>query len=218
MQHLMAVAAASSDVTDWFECLYSQAKGQVGLIPWADLEPNSKLAVWLQRENPQSEARMALDVGCGIGDNAEYLAQYGFTVTAFDVAPTAIEWCRKRFKSSKVKYLAASVLELPQEWSGTFDFVHECYTLQVLPEELRVKAMREIARCVKPGGTILIICRGRDASQAYDKSDLPWPLTREELRYFESAGFNLVKFEDYMDMESTPKRRFRVEYRKLLSI
>src|SRR2546427_202576 len=38
----------------------------------------------------------ALEIGCGTGTNAVYLAQQGFTVTAVDVVPLAVEQARER--------------------------------------------------------------------------------------------------------------------------
>src|SRR5579872_1571735 len=92
MHRLMAEAAAKGDAVLWFNELYRQSGDDLDLIPWADLEPNPQLAKWLEREKPDGVGKTALDVGCGLGDNAEHLAQFGFTVTAFDVAPGAIEW------------------------------------------------------------------------------------------------------------------------------
>ena len=49
----------------------------------------------------------------------------------------------------------------PPAWSEGFDLVLEAYTLQVLPADLRPVAARQIADMVAPGGTLLVIARGR---------------------------------------------------------
>ena len=51
-------------------------------------------------------------------------------MTAFDLSPTAIEWCRKRFPQSSVKWVVANLLESPAEWRQRFDLVVEINTLQ----------------------------------------------------------------------------------------
>jgi len=93
-----------------------------------------------------------------------------------------------------------------------FDFVLESYTLQVLPGQKRRQAIRHIADFVAPGGTLLVICRGRDADES--KGELPWPLEKETLSNFEDAGLELVTFEDYEDDETPPVRRFRAEFER----
>ena len=125
---------------------------------------------------------------------------------------TAIEWCRQRFPNSSIHYTAADLFKAPREWVGGFDFVLESYTLQVLPLRLRSRAAAEIASFVKPGGTLLVICRGRDLDDPEGK--MPWPLKREDLDAFKVNGLKEIAFEDYTDKEDPPVRRFRVAYSK----
>lgn len=147
-----------------------------------------------------------------MGDDAEALAALGYRVTAFDVSSSAIDWCRRRFGNSSVDYCVADLLKLPVAWRATFDFVLEIYTLQVLPLELRGAAAAEMARCVAPGGTLLLIARGREPRE--ERGTMPWPLERDELAYFSQCGLEVTSFEDFFDDEDPPVRRFRVEYRR----
>jgi ubiquinone/menaquinone biosynthesis C-methylase UbiE len=142
-------------------------------------------------------------VGCGLGDDAEALAARGLDVTAFDISPTAIEWCRKRFPASKVAYKTADLFRA--DFSA--DFVLESYTLQSLPVLQRRKAMECIARFA--AGTLLVLTRGREPSE--DPGKLPWPMTRQELDHFQELGLKEIAFEDYADRGV---RRFRVEYKR----
>ncbi len=203
---------AAGDPVGWFEALYVQAAGDTGAISWADLTPNPNLTAWLEREQVRGAGRRALKIGCGLGDDAEELARRGFAVTAFDVAPTAVEWCRRRFPASTVRYAVADLLAPPAHWSGGFDFVLESYTLQVLPADVRAAAMANVARFTAPGGELLLIARGREPDDP--PGALPWPLVRDELAGLERAGLSLTRFEDFHDDETPPVRRFRVHYRR----
>ena len=154
--------------------------------------------------------KAALVVGCGLGDDAEELARLGFRVTAFDISETAVDWCRRRFPASAVEYRVADLFAPPASWARAFDFVLEAHTLQVLPSRVRQRAAERIASLVTPGGTLLVICRGRGLDD--DPGDMPWPLTRAELDVFKRCALQETSFEDYLDGETPPVRRFRVEY------
>jgi SAM-dependent methyltransferase len=203
---------ARGDATGWFESLYQSAGGSAAAIPWADGRVNPNLADWIVQHPLAEIGPRGLVVGCGLGDDAEHLASLGLRVTAFDISPTAIAWCRERFPASPVDYLAADLLHPPAAWQAAFDFVFEAYTLQALPPDLRVNAARHLASFVAPGGTLLVVARARD--KAEPTGTLPWPLTREDLATLNAAGLETESFEDYFDKEEPPVRRFRVAYRR----
>jgi hypothetical protein len=112
-----------------------------------------------------------------------------------------------------VEYVTADVFNVPGPWSRAFDFVLEAYTLQVLPPPIRSTAATGIADCVAPGGSLLVLCRGRELHDPV--GDLPWPLTRSELGIMEQCGLIRATFEEFFDSETPPVRRFRIEYRRL---
>jgi SAM-dependent methyltransferase len=203
---------AQGDATGWFDALYDQAQGDAAQIPWADLRVNPNLTSWLTGREAEHAGKRALVIGCGLGDDAEALAALGSRVTAFDVSPAAISWCRRRFPASSVDYCVADLLGLPTAWREAFDFVLEIYTLQVLPPRLRCTAMRQMAACVAPHGTLLVIARGRHSGD--DRGTMPWPLAEDELAHFTSCGLELIRFEDYLDCEDPPVRRFRGEHHR----
>jgi SAM-dependent methyltransferase len=208
-QSLAKSYLAQGDPTGWFDALYIQAHGDEGKIPWADLKPNPNLVSWLERKS--AKWNRSLIVGCGLGDDAEELARRGCRVTAFDISKTAVDWCRRRFPNSPVDYHAADLLNPPSDWKNAFDFVFECYTLQVLPPGMRRAAADRLAEFVAPGGKLLIVCRGREETDP--EGGMPWPLTRVELqRLMASSDLGEAVFEDYFDQETPPARRFRVEY------
>lgn len=198
---------------DWFEELYTEAStAGVSAIPWADLKPNPNLLGWLDREGTGVIGKSALVVGCGLGDDAEELARRGFDVTAFDISRSAVAMALRRFPTSAVNYAVADLFRPPAGWNESFDFVQEAYTLQVLPVEMRYRAVEKISSFVAPGGTLLVIARGRDDDQ--EVGELPWPLTRAEVRLSLKFGLEQFSFEDYLDSEVPAVRRFRATFRR----
>lgn len=200
------------DKSGWFEALYAWAGDDTSKIPWADKRPNRNLVAWLEREQVRGNGRGAIVVGCGLGDDAELLARHGFEVTAFDLSESAIRWCRRRFPGSRVNYQTGDLLAPPVEWIGAFDFVFEAYTLQTMPASIRPAGIDGVARLVKPGGELLVICRGRDEHD--DPGDLPWPLTPADMARFDALGLQRLSSEDYFDNEDPPIRRFRTLFRR----
>ena len=196
------------DPVGWFEALYAWAGDDTTKVPWADKRPNKNLITWIQREQIRGNGRRAVVVGCGLGDDADLLAKYGFDVTAFDISPSAIEWAKRRFAKSRANFVTSDLLNLPSDWLGAFDFVFEAYTIQPLPLSLRSKAISAVASLVKPGGELLLICRARDEHE--EAPELPWPLTPKEVSQFDAVGLKRLAFEDYLDDEDPPVRRFRV--------
>src|SRR5262249_4381570 len=138
-------SVARGEPTAWFETLYRESEEGGAVVPWADLVPNPHLVEWLDA-NPV--AGRALDVGTGLGDNAEELVRRGCDVVAFDVSASAVAQARRRFPASRVDYVAADLLAPPDDWRGAFALVAETYTLQVLPPDARVIAGRALASLV----------------------------------------------------------------------
>lgn len=177
-----------------FEEIYAQAGADLASIPWASLTPNPALVAWLDRHPAAGEAAAALVVACGLGDDAEELARRGHAVTAFDVSPTAIEQCRKRFPDSAVRYVVADLFELPAAWSESFDLVIEIRTLQSLAPDRRRTAAEAIAGTVAPGGRLFVRTAAREPDEPL--SSRPWPLTRRELDAFTGAGLTELELRD----------------------
>ncbi|MBV7328114.1 class I SAM-dependent methyltransferase [Chloroflexi bacterium TSY] len=203
---------ARGDATGWFDEVYQRADRKSGAVPWACMEPRPAFAEWLMATNLQGDGKKALVVACGLGDDSEALADRGFAVTAFDIAPTAIEWCHERWPDSSVEYLVADMFDPPYEWLENYDFVVEDFTVQALPLDIREKSIAAITQFVAPGGTLLLICIGTDSAE--ERSGPPWPLTREEVALFARDGLVETRFEELPPSGNSAAVRWRVEFKR----
>jgi len=169
-------------VLDWFDYIYQSANGDFSKVFWADLEPSPFLIEWLKKEIVKKTNKKACVIGCGVGDDAEALSDFGFEVTAFDISQTAIELCKNRYPNSNVKYVVADLFDYPKEWFEFFDVVYECNTIQVLPNEYRKKARSSMSSLLSKDGYILVSCRSREEGEKED--EIPKPLAKSELDEF----------------------------------
>lgn len=199
----------------WFEKIYAAADAQGSSIPWANLDTSPDLVEWLDEQGIDGTGQTAVVVGCGLGDDAEELARRGFAVVAFDIAPTAVKMCQVRFPHSAVQYQVADLFAPPEEWYGRYDFVLEYFNLQALPPDVQPRAMTAMAALAAPGGTVLVINLGCDHRNGHPGP--PWPLVKSELVSFYNAGLQEVAFEEYDEQVDAPVRRFRVEYKAVVT-
>lgn len=195
----------------WFEEFYARAGGDINEIYWADLKPNPLLLEWISTHPPQAGSR-AITIGCGLGDDAELLAQHGFSVTAFDISQSAIDMCRNRYPDSRVEYLVADLFDYPQQWLLGFDLVYECNTIQILVGPDRVRAVKAIADLTAPGGEVLVSCRSRNTGEETDS--FPLALDREEIEGFVQSGLMEIHFKAYDDDQDPPVPHFFGVYRR----
>jgi SAM-dependent methyltransferase len=205
--------AARGDTLGWFDALYKEAAGDNDVIPWADLEPNSYFRAWAEKNELQGNGRSALVVGCGLGDDAKYLHDLGFKVTAFDISPTAIEWAKKLYGETDIQFEVADLFQPFRGWLSGFDFVLEIYTIQPLPLEMRPSVIDAIAAFVAENGKLVVVTRGREDDE--EPNEMPWPLSRRDLSRFEQNGLMQTDFAVMAAEKENEPHRFVVEYERL---
>ena len=98
----------------------------------------------------------ALDLACGEGRNALWLAEQGWRATGVDFSPVAIERGLRRAaeRGLAVELLQADLLAYEPELQA-FDLVVVFYLQLPAPE--RARALRTAASAVAPGGVLLVV-------------------------------------------------------------
>lgn len=100
----------------------------------------------------------ALDLGCGEGGDAVWLAEQGWTVTAVDVAPSALargaDAARERGVADRIDWQRHDLSETFPD--GEFELVtnHYLHSPVGFP---RTEVLRKAAQAVVPGGVFLVV-------------------------------------------------------------
>jgi len=115
----------------------------------------------LRRKHFSSARGDVLDVGCGTGENFDYLKKAA-TVTALDVSSEMIEEARRRRRQlgADIRLLVGDAEELPFPEAG-FDTVITAFSSCTFPDY--AAAFREMVRVTKPGGRVLLLEHGRSS-------------------------------------------------------
>jgi SAM-dependent methyltransferase len=98
----------------------------------------------------------ALDLGCGTGTNAVYLARHGWSAVGVDFAGRAIAKASRRARDAKVActFLVGDVTRL--EVAGPFDLALDIGCLHSIAVAGRAAYAAGLARVVRAGGTFLL--------------------------------------------------------------
>ncbi|MBB5851144.1 class I SAM-dependent methyltransferase [Amycolatopsis umgeniensis] len=114
----------------------------------------------------------ALDLGCGGGGDALWLAARGWRVTAVDISGAAVRSLKERGGP-----ITALRVDLAEDFpGGTFDLVSAQYFHT--PFELdRSRVLRTAAYSVNPGGRLAVVDHGSAAPWSWDQeARYPTPL------------------------------------------
>jgi SAM-dependent methyltransferase len=211
-RRLAGEALAAGEPTGWFERLYAAAEAGRAVVPWDRGIPHQLLVGWAGASGLEGTGKRALVVGCGLGEDAEFVAALGFDTVAFDVSASAIRAARRRFPDSAVHYMTADLLDPPPSWRSAYDLVVESMTLQALPDPPRRYAIPNVGHMVAPGGRLLVVARARDEDSEPDDGP-PWSLTRAEIEVLTGTGLRPVLIEEIRNEGPPPTRRWRAEFR-----
>lgn len=141
-----------------WEAIYSSRSRQLlGPLQWESENPVGALVELFDR--PDFEPRTVLELGCGDGVNAVFMASRGCQVTAVDVSPTALDMARERQRETgvDVDWVEGDVFELdsPRE---PYDLVFDRGLLHHVPvfrfEDYSVLVADRLA----PEGHLHLIC------------------------------------------------------------
>ena len=133
-----------------------------GNLPWDSGRQDSSLEELIA--NKTISACKTLELGCGTGSNAIWLATKGFEVTATDISSEAISIARdKATKANEtVNFMVMDILQesLPEE---KYDFVFDRGCFHSFDGEERDTFAKSVYTCLKPAGIWLSLIGSADS-------------------------------------------------------
>jgi len=141
-----------SPASDWDEHY------QTGHLPWDTGAVESEL-VSIVKSLP-APPRRVVDVGCGTGTNAIYLAQQGAKVTGTDLSPKAIEMANAKARAANVagvEFIACDILGDLRVPPASADFVFDRGCFHCMPAESRVTFAQRVHAMLAPAGRCIVV-------------------------------------------------------------
>lgn len=163
----------------------SRARRRGTLAPW-DIGAAQSVFIDLLQDG---EIRgHVVDVGCGTGENALYLAAQGLDVTGVDLAPAAIDRALSKATERGVmaRFEVADVLDL-HAFSDTFDSGIDSGCFHVFDDDGRARYVRSLHGALHPGGRLFIMTFSDRQPGTWG----PRRVTQAELRNAFSDGWHV---------------------------
>jgi SAM-dependent methyltransferase len=146
----------TDSAASWWDSFYAD---RAKPVPFFVAKPDENLISYL--DCGLIAPGRALDVGCGAGRNAVYLASVGFEVDAVDFSPAAITWAtdRAREAGADVHFHCGDAFALTAtDLGGPYDLIYDSGCFHHLPPHRRISYLALLDRALAPGGHFGLTC------------------------------------------------------------
>lgn len=158
----------ASRENQWWDSFYQD---RAKPCPFFGTSPDESLATWV-REGVLQPGR-AMDLGCGNGRNAIFLARHGFAVEAVDYSRSAIDWAGVRAAESgvAVSLTHGNVFDLNPA-AGSFDLIYDSGCFHHIPPHRRSRYVDLVVNALRPGGWFGLACFRPEGGSGYSDNDV----------------------------------------------
>lgn len=140
--------------------------------------------------------KLVLEIGCGTGTNAIWMAGHGCAVTTTEIAPTAMEAAKKKAAEARkqIDFHLIDICETTPVEDGTQDFAFDRGVYHVIERAKRSFFVERVAAALKPGSFWLSISGCKDEYRE-DPNVGPPQLSAIELLTPIEPHFAVIKLE-----------------------
>jgi cyclopropane fatty-acyl-phospholipid synthase-like methyltransferase len=172
-----------------------------GTPPWDIGRPQGAL---IRLAEHGAIAGSVLDVGCGTGEGALYLAEHGHDVVGIDAAPTAIDRARAKAidRGIGAEFLVWDALRVG-ELGCTFDSAVDIGLFHTFQDEERPVFAASLHASLVPGGRYFLLCWSEHNEWGYG----PRRVTQQEIRDSFEAGWTVDSIEEEIFETNVPAWR-----------
>lgn len=193
--------------TDFWQDFYeNREKG----IPFFVNAPDENLSKWF--EQGLIKPARVLELGCGPGRNAIYMAKEGSEVIAVDLSEKALIWAKERMESTgvTVDFRLRSVFSLSDLEDGSLDFIYDAGCLHHIPPHRRPDYLALLKRLLKKDGRFGLVCFRPEGGSGFSDIEVYEKKTMKGGLGFDQSELEGIFFPDFeviemRQMEDCPK-------------
>ncbi|MGB8001362.1 MAG: class I SAM-dependent methyltransferase, partial [Anaerobacillus sp.] len=126
-------------------------------VPFFVNDPDENLVTSFQ--NNQISPGKVLELGCGNGRNAIYLAEKGFEIDAVDSSKEALAWAKEEARKNQVSinFIEENLFKLSLS-THTYDIVYDSGCFHHIAPHRRMSYIALLKKALKSGGTFMLTC------------------------------------------------------------
>lgn len=130
-------------------------------IPFFANVPDENLVSYFE-ENRLTSGK-ALELGCGPGRNAIYLAGNGFEVDAIDLSNTSLQWAKERAEEANlsINFIHNDIFNVKFE-EDAYDLIYDSGCFHHIAPHRRLSYISIVEKALKPGGYFSMTCFVQD--------------------------------------------------------
>lgn len=192
-----------ADQATLWNSFYSERWAKAPFIVHPDL-PDENLKEYF--ESGVIAPERVLELGCGEGRNAVYMAKLGCEITGVDISESAIANARGFAKNNNcsINFICKSIFELDNK---VYDFIYDSGCFHHLPPHRRISYVELLKSSLKQGSYFGLTCFAWGDKCAdevtdweyYEKHRVGVAFTKEKLEQIFSKDFEVVEIRKYKD-------------------